>query len=281
MGDLAEQTSLEGADGHYRGDVSADWEIWGPAGGYIAAIALRAALAEVDPALTPASMSCQFLAVAEFAPVEAEVVVRRATRRTALVAVRLYQGDRDVLDAQVWCSQRGDALTHRWEQMPDLPPPHELRSREELFAEVESPPPPMAFWDNLDSRQDGWIPPEEWATRDPDTPEWTTWMRFRPRPTYDDEVLEALRLVVLADLPSWPAATRAHTGDLPWVAPSLDLHVQFHSLSGLGEWLLVRGLAPVADDGLLGFTSTVWTADGRLAASGGGQCALRPLPVAP
>ena len=41
MGDLAIDTAVEGSDGRYRARLSRDWEIWGPNGGYLAAIALR------------------------------------------------------------------------------------------------------------------------------------------------------------------------------------------------------------------------------------------------
>lgn len=95
---------------------------------------------------------------------------------------------------------------------------------------------------------------------------------------FDDPVVEACRLIVLADLPSFPAAIRRHprTRDT-WVAPSLDLSVQFHRLANLGEWLLVVGHAPIAHRGLIGFRSEVWTAEGTLAATGSGQCLMRPI----
>ena len=47
MGDIGLQTACEPlGDARYRAVVSDDWEIWGPGGGYVAAIALRAAGAE-------------------------------------------------------------------------------------------------------------------------------------------------------------------------------------------------------------------------------------------
>ena len=67
MGDLALQTSVEPAgEGSYRAIVHQDWEIWGPCGGYVAAIALRAAGAE-SPFARPASFFCHYLSVAAFA----------------------------------------------------------------------------------------------------------------------------------------------------------------------------------------------------------------------
>ena len=43
MGDFALDTAVSGEDGRYTATLSHDWEIWGPNGGYVAAIALRAA----------------------------------------------------------------------------------------------------------------------------------------------------------------------------------------------------------------------------------------------
>ena len=43
MGDFDIDTRVEGSGGRYRANISREWEIWGPNGGYVAAIALRAA----------------------------------------------------------------------------------------------------------------------------------------------------------------------------------------------------------------------------------------------
>ena len=78
MGDLDHDTAVEdlGA-GRYRASLQADWEIWGPCGGYVAAVALRAAGAESRQS-RPASFFCHYLSVAAFGPVEVEVVPLRA-----------------------------------------------------------------------------------------------------------------------------------------------------------------------------------------------------------
>ncbi len=61
MGDLGIDTAVESlGDGRYRGTLSKEWEIWGPMGGYVAAVAFRAAGAEsVFP--RPASFACHYL----------------------------------------------------------------------------------------------------------------------------------------------------------------------------------------------------------------------------
>ena len=70
MGDIEEQTAVEPVgEGRYTADVHRDWEIWGPCGGYVAAIALRAAGAE-SPLARPASFFCHYLSVAAFEPVD-------------------------------------------------------------------------------------------------------------------------------------------------------------------------------------------------------------------
>ncbi len=62
------------------------------------------------------------------------------------------------------------------------------------------------------------------------------------------------------------------------MAPSLDLAVQLHRIDDVGDWLLLKGVAPIADRGLLGFRSEVWSAAGRLLASGSGQLLARKVP---
>jgi hypothetical protein len=43
MGNLDDDTKLIGGEGLYTARLAPDWKIWGPNGGYVAAIALRGA----------------------------------------------------------------------------------------------------------------------------------------------------------------------------------------------------------------------------------------------
>ena len=75
MGDFEVDTRLErtrGSHNHFSATLSEDWKIWGPNGGYVAGIALRAAglVAEVP---RPVSFACHFLRTADFAPVDVVV----------------------------------------------------------------------------------------------------------------------------------------------------------------------------------------------------------------
>jgi acyl-CoA thioesterase II len=118
MGDLALQTSVEPAgEGRYRAMVDQDWEIWGPCGGYVAAIALRAAGAE-SPFARPASFFCHYLSVAAFAPVDLVVTPLRSGRTVLAQRVEMTQDGRPVLDGMVWSVGQVEGLEH-----VDLAPP--------------------------------------------------------------------------------------------------------------------------------------------------------------
>jgi len=272
MGDIGKDTTVVGGDGQYTALLSRDWEIWGPMGGYVAAVALRAAAAEAPAGLEPASFTSQFLSPARFEAIDIDVIVRRKSRRAAAVTARVEQHGAAILDAQVWFATPTDvvrhdhAKDHRHGHPDDHPPISAYTTEQTVFP----------FWKNFERKPLDWI--EDWDAFPGGEPEWAEWLKFVPTSAWADPVLEAARLVLLADLPSFPAATRAHPGAHTFVSPSLDLAVQFHRLGGLGEWLLVQGVSPIADRGLMAFRSEVWSADGRQAASGSGQLLLRALP---
>ena len=270
MGDFEHDTRVEGAAGDYTATPSADWEIWGPMGGYMASIALRAAAAEVAGGLTPASFTCQFFTPARFQPVRLTVNVRRASRRTAAVAVSVTQEGSPILDAQAWFAAEVDVVCHDHARAHRHGHPDDHAPITEYTLDA----PPFPFWLNFEGKPTDWI--DDWESYPGGAPEWAEWLQFVPRPVFEDPVVEACRLLLLADLPSYPAATRAHPGgERSWVAPNIDLAVQFHRLRGLTDWLLTIGTAPVADRGLIGFRSEVWTAEGVLVASGSGQLLSR------
>ena len=82
MADFSLDTAVRGDAGRYRATLSPEWEVWGPLGGYVAALALRAMGAE-SPLRRPASFSCLFLSVAHFGSVELEQAL---TPKWSLVA---------------------------------------------------------------------------------------------------------------------------------------------------------------------------------------------------
>jgi acyl-CoA thioesterase-2 len=272
MGDFEVDTRLEGGKGRYRATLSPDWEIWGPNGGYLAAIALRAAGREARVP-RPASFAGHFLGIARFAAVEVEVATVRGGRSTESLRVSLSQDGRPVLEALVRTAARGPGLEHDVGGAPDVPAPEGLARAEDLRDPSWGPPYP--FWQNLEARP---LHPERF--REPPRarpPVFREWYRFRPRATFDDPFLEAGRLLLLVDTLSWPAACQPHV-DAGFRAPNLDVTAWFHRLEGVGEWLLADHECRIAEGGLMGTTARVWDRRARLVASGGAQLFCVPAP---
>ena len=280
MGDLALDTDVTGADGHYRARLSPDWEIWGPCGGYVAAVLLRAAGAH-SSLPRPATFACHFLGVAAFDDVDLEVTTLRATRRTESVRVSMRQGDAPIAEAIVWCVADGlDGPHLEVARMPDVPPPDEAPLIEDLLGDAERHT--FAFWENFEYRPLAWLDPDAWATRDGMPAEFQAWCRFLPTAVFDDPYVEAARVTTLVDVLGWPALVRALSPEVEarWIAPNLDLTVTFHDAPAGAEHLLLDGSASVATGGLAAGGGSVWSPDGRLLASGSQQLIFRSRPPA-
>jgi acyl-CoA thioesterase len=272
MGDFAAETSVERVDsradgqgGRYRAQLHEEWRVWGPNGGYLAAIALRAAGAEAR-IQRPAAFAAHFVSIARFEPVDVEVTAIQRGRRSESLRVSMRQGERAVLEAIVRTAAPGEGLVHDAAQAPDVPAPETLPNMEAVFA--GEPGPPFPFWNNIECR-----PPDGFARRTRaygGPPVASAWFRFRPAPAFDEPFLDAGRVLVLLDVMPWNAAW-SHHGPTEWNAPNLDLVAWFHRPASRSEWLLGNGEAPLAEDGLIGSAARIYDQAGRLVASGGAQ----------
>ena len=279
MGDLAHDTAVteidELPDGgrRFTAVLSPEWEIWGPMGGYLASVAMRAAGA-ASPFDRPASFFCHYLSVARFDEVTIDVRPLRTARTALAQRVEVRQDGKVMLDATVWSVGDVDGLAHdvTAAQRPDVPSPHDLPDITELLSDEElQQGPPFAFWNNLDSKPVDWsreAPPEP-------TPVWREWLKFTPSATFDDPWVDACRALIVVDVQSWPSASRAHERNHGFIAPSLDLYVAFHDPRPQSEWLLADGHGPIARDGLMAWNGRMWAEDGALIASGTGQLLCR------
>jgi len=273
MGNLDADTRLGGGDGRYTTTLSRDWKIWGPNGGYVAAIALRAAGLESRFA-RPASFSCQFLEAGAFEPADVRVEALRRGRAAEALSVSLEQSGRRLLVAHVWTVGKLEGLAHDVSSAPPAPAPGDLLPIESLLPPGSEPP--HAFWGNLERRPIDWVPPERRVPTDPIV---RCWYRFRPQARFQDPFLDAARSLILLDTMSWPAVRSAHVEQPAFIAPSLDVSVQFHALAPESEWLLCETTAELARDGLIGYRSRVWSESRHLLASGAGQLLCRPAPA--
>lgn len=282
MGDLEKDTSVSHVgDGRYTARLSDDWEIWGPNGGYVASLALRAAGLASGRA-RPASLVAHMLAVARFDEVELTATVLRRSRVATSVRVSLEQGGRPVLEALVWgVDDGGPELVHDAATMPTVPGHDEVLPWDERTAELgDEAPPQYSFWDNIDHRPLDWLvdfPPDH-----PLEPINRAWMRFRPTARFDDPWVDACRLLIPIDTMGWPAGHRPHAYREPLgvIAPTVDLSVRFHRPAFDQEWLLSETVSPVGAGGLMSATGRVWSTEGTLLASGGQTMLCRPVPPA-
>jgi acyl-CoA thioesterase-2 len=272
VGDLSNDTAVEPrGEGRYSAQLSRDWEIWGPMGGYMAAVALRAAGAS-SPFARPVSFFCHYLNVADFDRIDLEVTTLRSGRTAMAQRVSVTQANRPILEANVWSVGSPEGLEHDVSSPPQVPGPDELRSTEEFDPDRPSRFP---FWENVEMRPVQYQ--AEWPPAGPLPPEWRAWCRFRPTPTFSDPWLDSCRSLILIDVQSWPANSRHHAWKEPhgFIAPSLDLYVAFHRPVSQESWLLVDGHAPVSEQGVFGWTGRIWALGKGLAASGAGQALYR------
>lgn len=274
VGRLDEDTAVTATgSGRFSASLSPDWNIWGPNGGYVASVALRAAAAASE-FTRPASIMCHFLSSARFDAVALTVETLRRAKRAEALRVSMTQEGAPVLEALVWLVTPGDGLEHDHAPPPGVPPPEDLASTDALRPD-DAPRTRFSFFGNVEERPTAWI--EDWENREPGEPRVTSWFRFRPVATFADPIVDACRSLILIDTMEWPAAVRAHRADHTWMAPSLDLAVRFHRFEPTSEWLLSDTVSAIAADGLVGGTSATWSADGRLLASGGQQMLCRPM----
>ena len=266
MAGLIEATTVTAAGSGYTVDLDAGWDIWGPAGGYIAAIALRAVRERVSPGHRPVTLTGQFVRVAKPGRLDVQIEVIKQGG-TALFVVTLAQGGQPVFLAQVWTTARSDASHPVQPMMPGVPSPDTLRGQDEIVAErgIQQ----LAFWTNIEGR------PVEFRTHtDPPASgsRHRRWMRFRDWQLSDDPFLDAMRSVLLIDIAIWPAHWYRLTDAAAYVAPSLDLTVWFHGGDPATEWLLSDADADVSANGTISGNVRIWSEDGRVIATGGGHC---------
>jgi acyl-CoA thioesterase len=264
---LEEAMDLDGGDGRYSIHLDEAWEIWGPSGGYLAALTLSAAGREAQIP-RPASYYCHFLTSPDFDRVELSVESLRRGRRSESLAVRMTQGGKEVLFALVRTAADAPGYVHQEAAAPEVSPPETSKPIERLDKDGK---PLFRFWNNVSCR----VP--DWQDREKGAPVTREWVRFEPRAAFEDPFLDAGRALILLDTFGWPAVWQKYRG-ADYVAPNLDTGVSFHHLSPESDWLLIDHECPVAGEGLLGVHGRVWDTKGSLLASGAAQLCCIPQP---
>jgi acyl-CoA thioesterase len=270
-------TALEPlGDGAYGGAVDPAWFAGrGPNGGYLAAIVLRAMVAEVgDAQREPRSLTCHYLRPPAAGPVRVQATVERAGRATSTVTARLAGGGATSPPA-VGAEDGRLCVLGVAAFGVEMPAP---------AAYAGAPPavPPPEAIEPADTRASGLSIAGRFEVRPALGTELFSgageavtggWLRFA-----DAGPVDAIALAMFADA-WWPA---------PWVrlrepvaAPTIDLTVHFRAPRAAaalapGEPVLAVFRSTTAADGFFEEDGELWTRDGVLLAHSRQLALLNP-----
>jgi acyl-CoA thioesterase len=272
--DLEHATRLvDGGEGRYVACLSDQWEIWGPNGGYLAAIALRA-VGELAQIRRPRSFYCHFLSSPAFEAVQLDVKLLKQGRRAESFSVEMTQHGKPILHALVKTVADGPGYDHRHLHAPDVPPPDALST---FQRRPSARRPAFSFWNNVERRPVDQRPIEEegGAAESFSAPVIREWTRFQPTPCFDDPFLDAARPLILLDTFGFPAAYQRYR-DWEYLAPNLDTSAWFHHFNPGCEWLLIDHECILAEDGLMAVSGRVWDTEDNLLATGSAHLCCVP-----
>ncbi|MFZ5733629.1 MAG: acyl-CoA thioesterase [Pseudomonadota bacterium] len=276
MGRFVDATAVTRHGDGFRAELDPDWFIWGPFGGYLAALSLRAMCAA--SALTrPAAFSCQYLNAGVAGAVDIHVEVRRPGKRAGLLRASIVQNEKVLLDAQAWLTADGlSGLAHDDAMIPPIARPDELESWNGYADNEESL---SAIWSHIERK-----PAPEFRSlgQAPGVPQWRSWVRLAEDMPDDDPALLAARALLWMDMGPWNTALVAYAPPTMYLAPTLDLTVQFQPHlcrpdTG-SRWQLIDVASPSVGEGLFGANGRLWSESGKLVAIGSAQALCVPNP---
>jgi acyl-CoA thioesterase len=279
MTSLEQQTAVEQTgDGKYRGNILEDWKMWVPVGGYLTAIALRAAQAS-STMVRPVSVSCHYLNEATFGPCELDVTVLRSTDRAESLLVKMTQQGKDILVALVSAAPDGLLGPNiNWVEAPEAQPPDELPDTildDDVVAIMGDQP----YWKNLEFRMvKGLTGSHNYPHIDGLSDEEYTKLRFTPRRDahirgwqrmrcgegFTDPWIDAGRYIIITAGMQFPVVADPFTPPLKFIAPTINLTVDFHTFHPKAEWMLADATGTYATGGILGADTRMWTQEGDL-----------------
>lgn len=256
-GDLDRDTAVRRvAAGRYAGVIGPEWWVdRGPNGGFLAALALRAAREAIaDDERLPRSLTLHFLSAPREGVVCVNVEVLRSGQRLSNCLVRMAQGERPLVVALVALALPSEAAQgFDATEFPDPPPPDELEP-----LPVTSPGVPR-FLANYDVRFAlGHLP-----FTDASEAVTGVWMRLA-RPRRPDP------LAIAAFVDGWAHAPLVRRR-APAPTPTIDLTIHFrdhawYRTAEPGAFVLVAYRSRLLADGLFEEDGEVWSPDGALLA---------------
>lgn len=232
--------------------IDRTWQTWTSAyGGYVAAVALAAAQAEL-PETTARAARFNLLRGVGLGALRTTASVARSGRRVGIVDSAVLEDDRAAVTCQLFVGRDGDVevATVAPAPPPAVPAPDDC----DLIApQLDLVP----FTQHVERRSaDGRAPLREAG----DMASLTMWVRW------NETITDPLVAAVMG-LDACPPALYATTTS-PLVVPTVEMSVHFTDLTApLGEWQLVNMTTEYASNGWCVDASRLWSQDGRLIAS--------------
>ena len=252
-------TALEPAgENRWRGVVPPTWSIGpGPNGGFMAALAARAAKLASGSDLR--SLTLHYLARPTEDVIEVGAEVVRQGRSTTFLRLEMTQQDRKVAAAQAVCSAwHDDAPSWSDATPPDLPAPDDCVRVDPGRSGV---PPLISRYDmRLAAR-----PPDERPLRV------DGWLR-----TAQPRAIDDVSLAAMTDAFIPPAIFRTPS---PVSVPTLELTIHFRGRPPAGEhpFVATTFVSRLAAGGVVEADGELWSEDGRLLAQSRQLALIRPL----
>lgn len=251
-------------------------------GGQVLAQAIASAFRTVTPEQHLHSIHAYFLRAGDWnVPILYEVDRIRDGKSFSTRRVVAVQHGKAIFNLSSSWHKLESGLKHTT-PMPNVLPPHCLRSDRELFAELAREQPEVARYafrfDAIDSRQ---VESLLMANEDPHPPIKHTWLKTRERLDDNEEVHLAM-LAYMSDLDFMSTSMLPHGGrrlrDQIYGA-SLDHAMWFHRPLRADDWLLFAKTSPSAR-GARGFVrGHFFTETGDLVATAAQECLIRPVPA--
>ena len=256
-------TALEPTgDGHWRASPPEHWFVArGPNGGYLAAVAARAAEAAAGRPLR--SLTLHFADAPAVGPLDVFATVEREGRSYTAVTLRIEQAGRPMTLALATLGAL-PALGAEWDAVA-RPEPQPLEATVALDPDDANVP---AFMRNYEMR---WALPA-----DGDVPGWGGWLRAR-----EPRALDAPLVAAMTD--AWAPAAFAALGRFA-LAPTLDLTIHVRRPlppAGMGpeSHVLCHFSSRLAVGGVWEEDGALWTPAGELIAQSRQLALVRELPA--
>jgi acyl-CoA thioesterase II len=251
-------------------------------GGQVAAQAVRAAIATVEPAFRLHSLHSYFLRPGDTAvPIIYDVERIRDGRSFATRRAIARQHGRAIYYVSASFHVDEPGFEHQ-DAMPIVPDPEDCPSLGDLFRQVTGRPDDRSWereWAALDVRYAGDSRPGGALRNDTQPARTQIWIRVAGD-VPDDPVVNACLLTYASDLTLLGVALVPH-GLLissPKVQPaSLDHSMWFHRRFRADEWMLYDQRSPSASGGTGFALGTMFSRDGRLIASVAQEGLIRPV----